>query len=138
MEMLTIRQAFDVMVCFLDDYYQRGKSDEIAVLLGGLNVHLWADGMTADPAFWGDWMKCVQRMLMPETPENRELLEQMVANRANYLGTDSYGTEWYAQLLPDGRQLWAHVWSGEISYGGIRTTPKSFDPKTGLSSPSSP
>ncbi len=138
METLTIRQAFDAMVHFLERQYALDKSDEIGTLLSSLSLQIWADDMTADPAAWNDWMESVQKVLMPDTPENRRLLEMLVSNRGNQLGTDMYGYEWYAEMLPDGRQVWAKVRNGEIKYGGIRRTPKSFDPKKGLSSPNDP
>ena len=138
METLTIRQAFDAMVHFLERQYALDKSDDIGTLLGSLSLQIWADDTTADPAAWDDWMESVQKVLMPDTPENRRLLEMLVSNRGNQLGTDMYGYEWYAEMLPDGRQVWAKVRNGEIKYGGIRRTPKSFDPKKGLSSPSDP
>jgi filamentous hemagglutinin len=94
--------------------------------------------MTADPAAWDDWMESVQKVLMPDTPENRRLLEMLVSHRGNQLGTDMYGNEWFAEMLSDGRQVWAKVRNGEIKYGGIRRVPKSFDPKKGLSSPNDP
>ena len=138
METLTIRQAFDAMVHFLERQYALDKSDDIGTLLGSLSLQIWADDTTADPAAWDDWMESVQKVLMPDTPENRRLLEMLVSNRGNQLGTDMYGNEWYAEMLPDGRQVWAKVRNGEIKYGGIRKTPKSFDPKKGLSSPNDP
>jgi hypothetical protein len=138
METLTIRQAFDAMVHFLERQYALDKSDEIGTLLGSLSLQIWADDTTADPAAWDDWMESVQKVLMPDTPENRRLLEMLVSNRGNHLGADMYGNEWYAEMLPDGRQIWAKVRNGEIKYGGIRRTPKSFDPKKGLSSPNDP
>jgi len=138
METLTIRQAFDAMVHFLERQYALDKSDEIGTLLSSLSLQIWADDTTADPAAWEDWMESVQKVLMPDTPENRRLLEMLVSNRGNHLGTDMYGNEWYAEMLPDGRQVWAKVRNGEIKYGGIRRTPKSFDPKKGLSSPNDP
>jgi hypothetical protein len=138
METLTIRQAFDAMVHFLERQYALDKSDEIGTLLSSLSLQIWADDTTADPAAWDDWMESVQKVLMPDTPENRRLLEMLVSNRGNHLGTDMYGNEWYAEMLPDGRQVWAKVRNGEIKYGGIRRTPKSFDPKKGLSSPNDP
>jgi len=128
METLTIRQAFDAMVHFLERQYALDKSDEIGTLLSSLSLQIWADDTTADPAAWEDWMESVQKVLMPDTPENRRLLEMLVSNRGNHLGTDMYGNEWYAEMLPDGRQVWAKVRNGEIKYGGIRRTPKSFDP----------
>jgi hypothetical protein len=138
METLTIRQAFDAMVLFLERQYALDKSDEIGTLLSSLSLQVWADDMTADPAAWDDWMESVQKVLMPDTPENRRLLEMLVSHRENLLGTDMYGNQWYAEMLPDGRQVWAKVRNGEMKYGGIRRTPKSFDPKKGLSSPNDP
>ena len=138
METLTIRQAFDAMVLFLERQYALDKSDDIGTLLSSLNLQVWADNRTADPAAWNDWMESVQQVLMPDTPENRQLLERLVSNQGNQLGTDVDGNEWYAEMLPDGRQVWAKVRSGKIKYGGIRRTPKSFDPKNGLSSPNDP
>jgi hypothetical protein len=96
METLTIRQAFDAMVCFLEDYYQRSKSDEIAAILSGLSL-LWLDPSTGekwtgDPAYWIDWMKCVQNILFPDTPENHRMLEKLVSDQTNKLGTDSWGS----------------------------------------------
>lgn len=138
METLTIRQAFDAMVLFLERQYALDKSDEIGTLLSNLSLQIWADDMTADPAAWDDWMESVQKVLMPATPENRRLLEMLVSHGGNLLGTDMYGSEWYAEILPDGRQVWAKARSGEMKYGGIRKTPKAFDPKKGLSSPNDP
>jgi len=124
------------MFLFLEDYYQMTKSDDIGLLLSILTVQ--DDDVTSDPAGWHDWMENVQKVLYPDTPENRQRLEMMVANRANYLGTDAWHSDWFAEILPDGKQLWAHVRGGKIEYGGVRTTPKTFNPKTGLSSPNDP
>jgi len=100
-------------------------------------MQIWGD-TTADPATWEDWMTCVQKVLMPDIPENQRMLEQLVSKQENYLGTDSWHDDWYAEILPDGRQLWAKVRNTHIQYGGIRQIPKAFDPKMGLSSPNDP
>ena len=47
--------AFNAMVEFLDQYYRRGGSDEIGLMLGSLALR--PDGGTADPAAWDDWME---------------------------------------------------------------------------------
>lgn len=136
METLTIRQAFEAMFFFLEDYYQMTKSDDIGLLLSILTVQ--DDDITSDPAGWHDWMKSVQRVLWPDTPAHRQMLEGLIADQTNFLGTDSLGSEWYAHLLADGRQLWAMVRHGKIQYGGIRQIPKTFNAYTGLSSPNDP
>lgn len=141
METLTIRQAYDAMFCFLENWYQLTKSDDLGALLGGMDL-LWLDPATGerwtgDPAAWDDWMTCVQGILFPDTPENHQLLEGLISKQENFLGTVE-GNQWYASLLPDGRQLWAVVRSGKMKYGGIREHPKAFNPRTGLSSPDNP
>lgn len=133
-ETLTIQQAFAAMVFFLEDYYQRTQSDEVAVLLGSLNMNLWADHMTGDPAAWDDWIASVQKVLLPDTPANRQRLQDLISYQENYQGTDTNGNQWYAQILPDGKQFWAKVRNGDLKYGGMRQTPQAFHPKKGLSS----
>lgn len=67
-----------------------------------------------------------------DTPENRALLESVANNPNNYLGTDSMNTQWYAQIQPDGSQIWARVWNGSIFNGGINEVPREWNPVTGL------
>lgn len=69
---------------------------------------------------------------LPDTPENRTLLESVANNPNNYLGTDSMNTQWYAQIQPDGSQIWARVWNGSIFNGGINEIPREWNPVTGL------
>jgi len=99
---------------------------------------MWLGNMTGDPAAWGDWMACVQKALLPDTPEMREMLYNLVSHKQNHQGWDTSGSDWYAQILPDGKQLWANMWHGKVRYAGIRTVPRAFDPEKGLSSPSNP
>ncbi|TDF94151.1 hypothetical protein [Paenibacillus piri] len=51
--------AFKAMVLFLEDYYDRTKSDDVGSLLGDLII--LADGSTADPAVWKEWLDCLDR-----------------------------------------------------------------------------
>ena len=57
---LNENQAFQAMVLFLEEYYERGKSDDIAMLLSSLI--LLEDGSTADPAMWGDWLQSLRKL----------------------------------------------------------------------------
>ena len=58
---MTPQQAFEAMVLFLEGFYERTKSDDVAVLLGQMMI--LEDGETADPAARHDWMKGVQKVL---------------------------------------------------------------------------
>ena len=61
MENLTERQAFDAMVMFLEQFYERTDSDDVGGLLSDLMINV--DNQTADPAAWQDWLNCVQRVI---------------------------------------------------------------------------
>lgn len=54
---MTQQQAFEAMILFLEHHFNRTQSDDIAALLGDLQ--LLDDGLTADPAAWQEWMQCV-------------------------------------------------------------------------------
>ncbi|HZS77310.1 MAG TPA: hypothetical protein VFA41_11910 [Ktedonobacteraceae bacterium] len=71
MEKLTIRQAYDAMILFLENYYQQTNSDDVGALLGDLSMEIWADGSSGDPAAWDDWLECVQKVLIPDSPDKR-------------------------------------------------------------------
>jgi hypothetical protein len=71
-ETLTIRQAFEAMVVFLEACYERMHSDDIGSLLGDLDTHLWADGITGDPAAWKDWLESVQKVSQSDTSSEAE------------------------------------------------------------------
>ena len=55
---MTQQQAFKAMILFLEHHFNRTQSDDIAALLGDLQ--LLDDGLTADPAAWQEWMQCVE------------------------------------------------------------------------------
>ncbi len=61
MNKLTIEQAFQAMVLFLESFYERTEADEVGALLGDLQI--LEDGITADPAAWNDWLKSVEAVL---------------------------------------------------------------------------
>ena len=72
---------------------------------------------------------------IPDTPENRALLENVANNVDNFRGKDKYGNEWYTMDLEDGSQVWVEVRNGNIFEGGINKAPKPWDPDTGLKKP---
>ncbi len=75
---------------------------------------------------------------LPDTPENRQLLINTASDRANFLGTDKFGNDWYAKITPDGKQVWVQVRGNNIINGGLNEVPRSWHPETGPSSPTKP
>ncbi len=71
-----------------------------------------------------------------DTPANRQLLLDLVADQNHYLITDVYGNAWYAETRADGTQLWAQVRNEQIVNGGINQPPKQVNSATGLNVPS--
>jgi hypothetical protein len=69
---------------------------------------------------------------LQDTPENRELLTNLVKDPKNLLNSDSHGNEWYGKILDNGKQVWAVVKNNMIRNGGINNEPRTFNPKTGL------
>lgn len=62
---LTPKEAFEAMTMFLDMFYNDTQSDDVGALLGGMTMN--EDGQTFDPAYWHEWMECIQRV-KGETP----------------------------------------------------------------------
>ena len=56
---VSLKEAYLARYEFLVELYERTQSDELGSLLGDLS--LLADGTTADPAAWGDWLRCVEK-----------------------------------------------------------------------------
>ncbi len=69
---------------------------------------------------------------LPDTLENRKLLEDVANNEGNYAGTDSlFRNQWYSELLSDGKQIWVKVRDRIIRNGGLNDPPRQWDPITG-------
>ena len=59
-ECLSPMDAYRAMISFLEAYQDRGPSEEIAILLGGLDLN--REGLPMDPAYWDDWMTAIERV----------------------------------------------------------------------------
>ena len=68
---------------------------------------------------------------MLDNAANRRMLEELTEDERNYLGTDESGKRWYAKHTSKG-QIWASVYKGIISDGGINIKPISYIPGRGL------
>ena len=54
---LTLDDAYDAMVDYLEKYYEKTKSDDIGLLVG--DMMLFDDGISTDPAALDDWNQSV-------------------------------------------------------------------------------
>lgn len=72
---------------------------------------------------------------LPDTPENRQIVQETVSDWKNFVGRDRYGKEWYARTLENGRQVWVEAYNGEIRNGGVNPVPRQWNPDTGFASP---
>lgn len=53
--------AYKAMLKFLEEYYKRGKSDDIGALLGSLSF--LNDGKIANPSMMNDWDEAYEEVL---------------------------------------------------------------------------
>ena len=58
-EKISIREGFDAMRMFLEEFYNQTQSDDVGSLLGDLQFS--SDNNTMDPAAWHDWVECVKK-----------------------------------------------------------------------------
>lgn len=69
---LSSRDAYEVMLRFIESYYDRGgaNSDDIGALLGGLQLD--QDGRPMDEAAWTDWLHAVSEVAEGDSTEVRQ------------------------------------------------------------------
>ena len=58
---------------------------------------------------------------------NRQSLIEVASRPGNFVGTDRFGVDWFAEIRPDGTQVWVHVRARKITNGGVNLTPRRFD-----------
>jgi RHS repeat-associated protein len=61
--------------------------------------------------------------LAEDTPEGRALIEGVVKS-GNYVESHEPGVDVYREVLPNGTQVWAEVYKGAITNGGVNVTPR--------------
>jgi hypothetical protein len=63
-----------------------------------------------------------------DTPQNRRIIVETYADKKNFIGTDKWGKEYFAKLLPDGRESWVRKRGDIYESAGINNIPKFFNP----------
>ncbi len=56
---LTTKEAYVAMYLFLEELFTKYGYDQLGGILGGMS--LLEDGDTADPAYWHDWLRMVDK-----------------------------------------------------------------------------
>lgn len=69
---------------------------------------------------------------LPDTEENRKLLEELANNMDYYKGKDIRGTDWHVRINSDGTQDWVRHMNQIISNGGRNIIPRPWNSETGL------
>ena len=69
---------------------------------------------------------------LPDTPENRKLLQDLANDSSKYKGKDKYGNDWNVRMNTDGTQDWVRSQRQIINEGGRNLTPRPWDKETGL------
>ncbi len=55
---------------------------------------------------------------------NRRALIDVASRPANFLGTDRFGIDWFAETRLDGTQVWVRVQGDKIINGGLNHRPR--------------
>lgn len=132
---LTARQALEAMVKFLEDYYMHAPPGGISSLLSDVSTSIWGNGVTGDPAAWYDWLKALQEVIVPDTAASQEYIARLATDKDKLVGRDQQGSEWYADVLRDGSQVWVCTWQGRDSCAGRNRVPHQLDARMGLAGP---
>ena len=69
---------------------------------------------------------------IPDTPENRKLLQDLANDARYHAGKDTHGNDWHFKTLEDGSQIWTSSRDGIIQEGGLNNPPRPWNDRTGL------
>lgn len=61
--------------------------------------------------------------MLEDTPANRALIESAV-KPGNFVGIKGEGVAIFRETLPNGSQVWAEVYNGAITNGGLNEVPR--------------
>ncbi|MDB6095803.1 MAG: hypothetical protein JWM09_81 [Francisellaceae bacterium] len=73
---------------------------------------------------------------LSDTFLNRKEIVKAFSDPRNLVGTDKYGSKWFAEIRSDGKQRWARFSSqGVLKSGGLNEKPLEFHPEYGFCKP---
>lgn len=65
MVQMDAMMAYRAMFRFLENYWERGgrNDEDIAALLGSMNLDTFPGDEPADPAMWDDWLEAIDEVM---------------------------------------------------------------------------
>ena len=69
---------------------------------------------------------------LPDTKENRKMIEDLANDSKHYNGQDKWGNDWNTRTNKDGTQDWVRHRNGKINDGGKNETALPWNADTGL------
>lgn len=69
---------------------------------------------------------------LEDSPENRQLLTDLAADRSKCDGIDRHGNWWHSKILQDNSQVWVEHRDGLIRNGGVNKKPKKWTYNHGM------
>jgi hypothetical protein len=100
-----------------------GLPDDLGLLAAGDESITASEGYEIDEGATDHMFRDVPNHV-PDTAENRELITETANDPKNYEYTEPSGAKIYRENLKDGTQVWAKVYDGRITNGGINSVPK--------------
>jgi hypothetical protein len=124
--------SYRAMIAFLDANWRSTHSDDIALLLGDLQLVGTDPAFPADPAAWSDWLRSIQHAVLAETPKTTQPIQQVAFNPQHFQGHTVWGSDWYAMLLADDTQFWVQNRHERLIAAGRNRQPRAFNSHTGV------
>ena len=98
---MTLKQAYIAVYEFLSLYYEETKDDELIDLLSSMNPFLWADGDSADPAIYRDWLDLAKKVTNDKQLDAKRAYQAMIGFLKFYKKEFDYVPEWLIKDLED-------------------------------------
>lgn len=102
---LSIDQAYDVVVDYLDKYYKKTKLDELGDLVG--DMMLLDDNISLDPAAIDDWKDSVEKIL---SQHHSEVSNQELTPTGAYAAMIDYLKEYGKRINSEEINSLVHAW----------------------------
>lgn len=122
-----IETAFILCVRYLKTMYDLG-----VLIIKNFEEEKLNNNFPDNPSVAGHIFRSEKGHYAVDNQEARNEILSVANDKANYLGSDKYGTNWYGKSFQDGTQIWVKVREGKITDAGKNLKAKEFNPETGM------